>query len=48
MVRRGGLLGARYMGDDRTEEYAARNGGPGNLLVRGHIDKVIAFAGIAD
>ncbi|MBB6420404.1 hypothetical protein HDC93_006024 [Streptomyces sp. AK010] len=48
MLRWGGLLGARYMGDDRAEEYAARNGGPGNLLVRGHIDKVIAFDGIAD
>jgi PPOX class probable F420-dependent enzyme len=44
----GGLLGARYMGDDRTEEYAARNGGPGSILVRGHIDKVIAFDGVAD
>ncbi|MFD5156743.1 hypothetical protein ACFWMJ_01480 [Streptomyces hawaiiensis] len=44
----GGLLGARYMGEDRTQEYAARNGGPGNLLVRAHIDKVIAFNGIAD
>jgi PPOX class probable F420-dependent enzyme len=39
---------ARYMGDDRTEEYAARNDGRDNLLVRGRIDKVIAFAGIAD
>lgn len=48
MLRWGGLLGARYMGNDRTEEYAARNGGPGNLLIRGRIDKVIAFAGIAD
>ncbi|MFJ4201252.1 PPOX class F420-dependent oxidoreductase [Streptomyces sviceus] len=48
MLRWGGLLGARYMGDERAEEYAARNGGPGNLLVRGHIDKVIAFGGIAD
>ncbi|AVV42759.1 PPOX class F420-dependent oxidoreductase [Streptomyces sp. ID05-04B] len=48
MLRWGGLLGARYMGDDRAEEYAARNGGPGSLLVRGRIDKVIAFAGIAD
>lgn len=48
MVRWGGLLGARYMGSDRTEEYGARNGGPGNLLVRGRIDKVIAFEGIAD
>ncbi|MFF6803844.1 TIGR03618 family F420-dependent PPOX class oxidoreductase [Streptomyces sp. NPDC012616] len=41
-------LGARYMGEDSAEEYAARNGGPGNLLVRARIDKVIAFAGIAD
>ncbi|MEH0468235.1 PPOX class F420-dependent oxidoreductase [Streptomyces hayashii] len=40
-------LGARYMGEDRAEEYAARNGGPGNLLVRARIEKVIAFAGIA-
>jgi PPOX class probable F420-dependent enzyme len=48
MLRWGGLLGARYTGDDRAEEYAARNGSPGNLLVRGHIDKVIAFAGIVD
>ncbi|MFD5342055.1 PPOX class F420-dependent oxidoreductase [Streptomyces hawaiiensis] len=48
MLHWGGLLGARYMGEDRTQEYAARNGGPGNLLVRAHIDKVIAFNGIAD
>ncbi|MDT0344175.1 PPOX class F420-dependent oxidoreductase [Streptomyces litchfieldiae] len=48
MLRWGGLLGARYMGEDRTQEYAARNGGPGNLLVRAHIDKVIAFDGTAD
>ncbi|MFF5979491.1 PPOX class F420-dependent oxidoreductase [Streptomyces olindensis] len=47
-LRWSGRLGARYMGDDRAEEYAARNGGPGNLLVRAHIEKVIAFAGIAD
>ncbi|MFF3343003.1 PPOX class F420-dependent oxidoreductase [Streptomyces flavidovirens] len=44
----GGLLGARFMGNDCAEEYAARNGGHGNLLVRGRIDKVIAFDGIAD
>ncbi|MEU4466229.1 PPOX class F420-dependent oxidoreductase [Streptomyces sp. NPDC024017] len=48
MLRWGGLLGTRYMGESRREEYAARNGGPGNLLVRGRIDKVIAFDGIAD
>ncbi|MEW2811018.1 PPOX class F420-dependent oxidoreductase [Streptomyces massasporeus] len=48
MLHWGGLLGTRYMGEDRTQEYAARNGGPGNLLVRAHIDKVIAFNDIAD
>jgi hypothetical protein len=47
-LRWAGRLGARYMGEDRAEEYAARNGGPGNLLVRARIEKVIAFAGIAD
>jgi hypothetical protein len=48
MLRWGGLLGARYLGDDRAEEYAARNGGPVDLLVRGRIDKVIAFDDIAE
>ncbi|WNM35739.1 PPOX class F420-dependent oxidoreductase [Streptomyces sp. Li-HN-5-11] len=47
-LRWAGRLGARYMGEDRAEEYAARNGGPGNLLVRARIERVIAFAGIAD
>ncbi|GKQ35958.1 PPOX class F420-dependent oxidoreductase [Streptomyces sp. A012304] len=47
-LRWAGRLGARYMGEDRAEEYAARNGGPGNLLVRAHIEKAIAFAGITD
>jgi hypothetical protein len=48
MLHWGGLLGDRYMGVDRTQEYAARNGVPGHLLVRAHIDEVIAFNGIAD
>jgi PPOX class probable F420-dependent enzyme len=43
-----GRLGARYMGEDRAEEYAARNGGPGELLVRASIEKVIAFSGVSD
>ncbi|MDN0198171.1 PPOX class F420-dependent oxidoreductase [Streptomyces sp. S.PNR 29] len=47
-LRWAGRLGARYMGEDRAEGYAARNGGPGNLLVRARIEKVVAFAGIAD
>ncbi|MDX3638200.1 PPOX class F420-dependent oxidoreductase [Streptomyces sp. MB09-02B] len=47
-LRWAGRLGARHMGEERAREYAARNGGAGNLLVRAHIEKVIAFAGIAD
>ncbi|MFC3999326.1 PPOX class F420-dependent oxidoreductase [Nocardiopsis sediminis] len=43
-----GRLGARYMGEDRAEEYAARNAGEGALLVRADVDKVIAVSGIAD
>jgi PPOX class probable F420-dependent enzyme len=35
-----GRLGARYMGTDRAEEFAARNGVPGELLVVLHPDKV--------
>jgi PPOX class probable F420-dependent enzyme len=43
-----GRLGARYIGQDRAEEYAARNGGPDIIVIRGNIDKVIALDGIAD
>ncbi|MFJ5773877.1 PPOX class F420-dependent oxidoreductase [Streptomyces sp. NPDC093094] len=35
-------LGARYMGEERAEEFGARNGVPGELLVRVPIDKVIS------
>lgn len=41
-------LAARYMGEDRAEEFGARNGVPGELLVRVHIDKVLALSGVAD
>jgi PPOX class probable F420-dependent enzyme len=41
-------LGARYMGPDRAEEYGARNGVPGELLVRVRITKVVAVQDIAD
>ncbi len=39
---------ARYMGDERAEEYGARNGVPGELVVRVRIDKVVALASVAD
>jgi PPOX class probable F420-dependent enzyme len=41
-------LGARYMGEDKAEDYGRRNGVPGELLVRIHIDHIVAFADIAD
>ncbi|MGK4581952.1 PPOX class F420-dependent oxidoreductase [Kitasatospora sp. HPMI-4] len=43
-----GRIGARYMGEDRREELAARNGVPGELLVRVRIDHVIAVAELAE
>jgi PPOX class probable F420-dependent enzyme len=42
------LLGARYMGEERAEEFGARNGVPGELLVRVVIDKVPAEKGVSD
>jgi PPOX class probable F420-dependent enzyme len=41
-------LGARYMGADRAEEFGARNGVPGELLVRVRITKVVALRDLAD
>ncbi|MEV5233565.1 PPOX class F420-dependent oxidoreductase [Streptomyces pseudogriseolus] len=41
-------IGARYMGEDRAEEFGARNGVPGELLVRVRVDKVLAEKGVAD
>ncbi|MGW2303929.1 PPOX class F420-dependent oxidoreductase [Streptomyces sp. NPDC001809] len=43
-----GLIGARYMGEDRADEFGARNGVPGELLVRMRIEKVVAQGGVAD
>ncbi|MGP4001023.1 PPOX class F420-dependent oxidoreductase [Streptomyces sp. 8N706] len=41
-------IAARYMGADRAEEYGARNGVPGELLVRVRIDRAVATSGVAD
>jgi PPOX class probable F420-dependent enzyme len=43
-----GVIGGRYMGQDRAEEYGSRNGVPGELLVRLTPSRVIAFTDIAD
>jgi PPOX class probable F420-dependent enzyme len=41
-------IGRRYMGEDRAEEFGARNGVPGELLVRVRITRVVAERDIAD
>ncbi|KJE25207.1 hypothetical protein FF36_00340 [Frankia torreyi] len=41
-------IAARYMGADRAEEYGARNGVPGELLVRLSPTQVVALADVAD
>ncbi|WP_327351567.1 PPOX class F420-dependent oxidoreductase [Streptomyces sp. NBC_01304] len=43
-----GRIAARYMGEERAEEYGERNGVPGELLVRVRIEKVLAQGGVAD
>ena len=42
------IIGGRYMGADRAEEFGKRNGVPGEYLVRVTPNKVIARMGIAD
>jgi hypothetical protein len=42
------VLGGRYMGADRADEYGARNGVPGELLVRLRAGNVVAMRDIAD
>ncbi|MFF9915711.1 PPOX class F420-dependent oxidoreductase [Streptomyces sp. NPDC013457] len=41
-------IGARYMGEERAEEFGSRNGVPGELLVRLRIEKVTAESGVSD
>ncbi|MHB9863325.1 PPOX class F420-dependent oxidoreductase [Streptomyces sp. YIM S03343] len=41
-------IGARYMGAERAEEFGARNGVPGELLVRVTVGKVTALKNISD
>jgi hypothetical protein len=42
------VLGRRYMGPERADEYGRRNGVPGELLVRVRPDKVVAHKNISD
>lgn len=41
-------IGARYMGADRAEEFGARNGVEGELLIRLHMERLVALDEISD
>jgi len=41
------LIGGRYMGADRAEEFGERNGGPGELLVRLTPNRITAHADVS-
>lgn len=41
-------IGARYMGEERAEEFGARNGVPGELLVHVTVDRVLAERDLAN
>jgi PPOX class probable F420-dependent enzyme len=41
-------IGARYMGPDRAEEFGARNGVAGELVVRLRPDRVVSGLDLAD
>jgi len=48
LLRYATLIGGRYMGADRAEEFGRRNGVPGELLVRVTPTRVTSEAGVAD
>jgi len=43
----GTVIGGRYMGADRADEYGRRNAAPGELLVRLHPERVISAGDVA-
>lgn len=42
------VIGGRYMGQDRAEEFGRRNGVAGELLVRVRVDHVTSAADLAE
>jgi PPOX class probable F420-dependent enzyme len=43
-----GKLGGRYMGEDRAEEFARRNGVSGEIVGRMTIERIVAHKNITD
>ena len=48
LARWAAVIGGRYMGQDRAEEYGRRNGVPGELLVRVRPTHIESAADVAD
>jgi PPOX class probable F420-dependent enzyme len=48
VARWAAVIGGRYMGPDRAEEYGRRNGVPGELLVRLRPTHIASAADLAD
>jgi PPOX class probable F420-dependent enzyme len=48
VARWAGVIGGRYMGHDRADEYSRRNGVPGELLVRLRPTHIASAADLAD
>jgi PPOX class probable F420-dependent enzyme len=42
-----GVIGGRYMGADQASAYGERNGVPGELLVRVHVEHVVSEVDLA-
>jgi PPOX class probable F420-dependent enzyme len=42
------VIGGRYMGAERAEEFGARNGVPGELLVRLRPERIVGAGDLAD
>lgn len=48
MLRWATIIGGRYMGEDRAEEYGRRNAVPEELLVRLTPTRIVGMSGVAD
>lgn len=48
LLRWATIIGGRYMGADRAEEYGKRNGVPGELLCRLHPTRIVSAFNVSD
>ncbi len=48
LLRWATVIGGRYMGAHRADEYGKRNAVPGELLVRIHPTRIVAMADVSD